>query len=133
MKNEKEFKKRISEIAAKIAGVNEDYDASKINLPDSFKARVNSAITNQMEMAQFLIDIMEEIIANEPSLSKLEDKSGWNSISKILKQQAGKGMAYDGMPVPPELKGQVDKLKQDDLKQAELDKLKENYERIKKK
>ena len=131
MKNEKDFKKRISEIAAKIAGVNEKYDGSKINLPDSYKTRVNAAVADTRDMALFVLDIMREIVDEESSMKDIENRSGWNNISALLKRAAGedsKNMAYDGMPVPKELQGQVDKLKQDDL-----DKLKENYERIKKK
>lgn len=131
MKNEKDFKKRISEIAAEIAGNLNEYESGKFNLPDSLKARINSAVANQKDMAQFILDMMQEIIAGEPSMKDIEKMGGWNSISNQLKKLAGedsKNMAYDGMPVPKELQGQVDKLKQDDL-----DKLKENYERIKKK
>jgi hypothetical protein len=81
MKNEKEFKKRISEIAAKIAGtVNEEYDSAKINLPDSFKSRINSAIANQKDMAQFIIDMMKEIISNVPGMADLENKSALISV-----------------------------------------------------
>lgn len=134
MKNEKEFKKRISEIAAKIAGVNEKYDGSKINLPDSYKTRVNAAVADTRDMALFVLDIMREIVEEESSMKDIENRSGWNNISALLKRAAGedsKNMAYDGMPVPKELQPQVDKLKQDDIDAA--NKLKENYERIKKK
>lgn len=136
MKNEKDFKKRISEIAAKIAGIKE-YDQDKIDLPDSIKAKINSSITNQKDLALFLIDIMKEIIANEPGMSNIENMA-WKDIVTLLKRKAGlptgndnKNLAYDGMPVPKELQGQVDKLKQDDIDAA--NKLKENYERIKRK
>lgn len=132
MKNEKDFKKRISEIAANIAGNLNEYDAGKFDLPDALKARINSAVSNQKDMAQFILDMMQEIIAGEPGMKDIEKMGGWNAISSQLKKLAGddsKNMAYDGMPVPKELQGQVDKLKQDDA----ANKLKENYERIKRK
>jgi thiamine biosynthesis protein ThiC len=131
MKNEKEFKKRISEIAAGIAGNLNEYESGKFNLPDALKAKINSAVTNQKDMAQFILDMMKEIIAGEPGMKDIKKMSGWNSISNQLEKLAGEdsnNMAYDGMPVPKELQAQVDKLKQDDM-----DKLKENYERIKRK
>lgn len=134
MKNEKDFKKRISEIAAKIAGNLNEYESAEFNLPDGLKAKINSAVTNQKDMAQFILDMMQEIIAGEPGMKDLEKMGGWNSISNQLKKLAGedsKNMAYDGMPVPKELQGQVDKLKQDDADAA--NKLKENYERIRRK
>jgi len=89
MKNEKEFKTRIEEIAAKIAGNVNEYDGSKINLPDSLKARINSSIANQKDMAQFILDTMAEILPGESGLQNLEKMSGWNSISTMLKKLAG--------------------------------------------
>lgn len=121
MKNEKEFKKRISEIAAKIADVNEEYESNKINLPDSIKTRINSAIANQKDMAQFILDMMEEIISNEPGMADLENKSGWNSVSAQLKRLAGISNT--------DKDSDVSKASSD----MDMDALKESYNRIKRK
>jgi hypothetical protein len=126
MKNEQEFKKRISEIAAKIAGtVNEEYESSKINLPDSIKTRINSAIANQKDMAQFILDIMEEIISNEPGMADLENKSGWNSVSAQLKRLAGMSSTGKDSETPD--------VAADDAEKMKLPDLKESYNRIKRK
>ena len=124
MKNEKDFKKQISEIAAKIAGIKEEYEKEKLNLPDSFKSKINSAVANQKDMAQFILDMMEEIIAGESSMQNLEKMSGWNSISTMLKKLAGEGAAKDD---------QTPDVPSDDQEKMGLPDLKEAYERIKKK
>jgi hypothetical protein len=128
MKNEKDFKKRISEIAAKIAGtVNEEYDSAKINLPDSIKARINSAIANQKDMAQFILDMMGEIISKEPGMADIQNKSGWNSVSAQLKRLAGESSAEKDAETPD--------VSPEDAEKKGLPSLpmKEAYERIKRK
>lgn len=124
MKNEQDFKKRISEIAAKIAGNINEYESAKINLPDSFKARINSAIANQKDMAQFILDMMQEIIAGEPGMKDIEKMAGWNSVSTQLKKLAGETAAQ---------KDQTPDVAPDDQKKLGLPDLKESYDRIKKK
>lgn len=123
-RQQEEFKQRISEIAAKIAGINEEYEKGKINLPDSFKARVNSAVANQKDMAQFILDMMQEIIAGESSMKNIEKMSGWNSISTMLKKLAGES-ATQGDQTPDVSSSDQDKLALPDLKEA--------FERINKK
>jgi hypothetical protein len=88
MRNEKEFKKRISEVASKIARLDE-YDAEKMNLPDGILTRLNSSITTYADLAQAIIDIMKEITANEPSMQDLETKAGWNTVLQKLELLAG--------------------------------------------
>jgi hypothetical protein len=114
-----EFEEKISELAAKIAGVNEEYESDKINLPDSIKARINSAIANQKDMAQFILDMMEEIISKEPGMADIQNKSGWNSVSAQLKRLAGVSSSNDNSNVSKE------------PSDMDFDALKESYNRIK--
>ena len=122
---QEDFKKRISEIAAKIAGVNEKYDGSKINLPDSYKARVNAAVADTKDMALFVLDIMKEIVEDESSMKDIENRSGWNNISALLKRAAGMSADKDAEETPD--------VSSDDQKKLDLPDLKESYDRIKKK
>lgn len=130
MKNEKEFKKRISEMAAKIASpLKEEYEGGKINLPDSLKTRINSAVANQKDMAKFILDMINEIIAGEQSMANLESMSGWNSISTMLKRIAGESSASKkGGDTPDVSKSDMDKNALPDV-----DKLMETFNRINKK
>ena len=89
MKNEKAFKKQISEMAAKIAGPLNEYEAEKIDLPASYLTRVNSSITNAKNMAQFLLDIVDEVSMGEPAFQKIEKMAGFNTVVTTLKRIAG--------------------------------------------
>lgn len=111
--------------ASTLENVNEEYEKDKINLPDSIKAKINSAITNQKDMAQFILDMMEEIIAKEPGMSDIENKSGWNSVSAQLKRIAGVSSTDKDSETPDVSSDDADKMKLPDLKEA--------YERIKRK
>ena len=104
MRNEKEFKKRISEIAAKIANVNEAYDKEEMELPSGALARLNSAITTSADLAKAIDDIIKEIIAREPSLAKLETMNGWMTIFQQLTRLSGekKGKEAEVPEVTPE-------------------------------
>lgn len=98
MKNNKDFKQKISEIAAKIAGVNEKVDADKLELPTAYKTQVNSAISTPSDLAKALLDIIAEIVANEPSMADLEKKSGWNMIMLKLKEISGQKKGEEDVP-----------------------------------
>ena len=89
MRNEKNFKQKISEIAAKIANVNEEYDAAKMELPSGVLTRLNSSISTYADLAQAIEDIIGEIIKAEPGMKDLETKSGWNVIFQKLSQLSG--------------------------------------------
>ena len=126
MKKEQNFKTRIEEIAAKIAGNVNEYDAGKVNLPDSIKTKINSAVTNQKDMAQFILDMIEEIIAGEPGMSNIEKMSGWNSISTMLKRIAGEKAGVPGDEDTPDVS-------QADMEKNALPPLKEAFNRINRK
>lgn len=110
MRNEKEFKKRISEIAAKIAGVNEAYDAEDTNLPSAALTKLNSVITNSADLAKAIDDIIKEIIAREPGLSKLETMNGWSTIFPILKRLSGEKKGKEGEEDVPEVTPEDEKM-----------------------
>ena len=125
MKNEKEFKKRISEIAAKIAGTDlKEYGSEKIDLPNSIKAQINSAIADEKDMAQFVLDMIMEIIPNEKALANLENRAGWSGIFKALKTKSGQKPQGDNSTTSDVSKASSD---------MDLDALKESYNRIKRK
>ena len=99
MRNEKNFKQKISEIAAKIANVNEaGYDPVKMELPDGVLARLNSSISTYADLAQAIEDIIGEIIKAEPGMKDLETKSGWNVIFQKLAQLSGEKKGGEKVP-----------------------------------
>jgi len=125
MRNEQEFKKRISEIAANIAGtVKEEYDGAKYNLPDAILARINASIANQKDLALAILDLIKEILANEPSMKGIEDKSGWNSIMANLERIAGVKAGKDS---------ETPDVSADDAEKMNLPDLKEAFNRINRK
>lgn len=95
MRNEKNFKQKISEIAAKIANVNEKVDGEKINLPTAYKTQANSAIAAPPDLAKILLDIINELIAGETSMADIEKRTGWNMIMDRLKSMSGEKKAED--------------------------------------
>lgn len=98
MKNRKDFKEKISEIAAKIANVNEEYDAAKMELPSGVLTRLNSSISTYADLAQAIEDIIGEIIKAEPGMKDLETKSGWNVIFQKLAQLSGEKKGDEKIP-----------------------------------
>lgn len=118
----KDFKQKIAEIAAKIAGINEEYDAGEMELPSGILTRLNSSISNYSDLAKAMNDIMGEIIAKEPGMQDLETKSGWNVIYQKLDQLSGEKKA--GGDVPPEVPS---------ADQEKLPALQESFNRINRK
>lgn len=103
MRNEKNFKQKISEIAAKIANVNEKVDGEKLNLPTAYKTQANSAISTPSDLAKALLDIVAEIVANEPSMADIEKKPGWSMVMAKLKELSGEKKGEEDVPdVTPE-------------------------------
>ena len=103
MRNEKNFKQKISEIASKIANINEKVDGEKINLPTAYKTQANSAIAAPPDLAKILLDIINELIAGETSMADLEKRTGWNMIMDRLKSMSGEKKGEEGVPeVTPE-------------------------------
>lgn len=103
MRNEKNFKQKISEIATKIANINEKVDGEKLNLPTAYKTQANSAISTPSDLAKALLDIVAEIVANEPSMADLEKKPGWSMVMAKLKELSGEKGGEEGVPeVTPE-------------------------------
>ena len=98
MKNRKDFKEKISEIASKIANVNEEYDAAKMELPSGVLTRLNSSISTYADLAQAIEDIIGEIIKAEPGMKDLETKSGWNVIFQKLAQLSGEKKGGEKVP-----------------------------------
>jgi hypothetical protein len=123
MKNEKDFKKQISEIADKIAGIKE-YDQDKINLPDSIRAKMNSSIVNTKDLASALLDLLRELSANEPGMEDIENRS-FKDVVTLLQRKAGLTTGKDAEQTPDVASGDQEKMGLPDLKEA--------YERIKKK
>jgi hypothetical protein len=97
----KDFKQKIAEVAAKIAGINEKVDGEKLNLPTSYKTQANSAIAAPPDLAKLLLDIINELIAGETSMADIEKRTGWNMIMDRLKSMSGEKKA--GGDVPPEV------------------------------
>lgn len=123
-KEESDFKKRISEIAANIAGIKEKYEAGKVNLPPAIKAQINSQVTDQKELAKAILDLMREIIANEPGMENI-DNTSWKDISTLLKRKAGMTTSNVNQDTPEVPAADQQKMALPDLKEA--------YERIKRK
>lgn len=132
MKNEKNFKQTISEIADRIAGVNEKYDKEKMTLPKGVLTMLNSSISNYADLAIAMNDIMSEIIANEPGMQDLETKSGWNVIFQKLSQLSGKKPGEEIPEVPASDEKAADK-KAADEKKLGLPQLQEAFNRINRK
>lgn len=139
MKNEKDFKKQISEIAAKIANVKEEEEKAPgesgtlrdrlEKIKPSLESALSSINTDQ-EFA-FIITYLQEIMPKlKPDIAAKGAtlaRQVFNSSEPVSKDSPN--AAYPGMDVPDHLKGELEKLKKDD----EMNRLKENYERIKKK
>lgn len=124
MKNEKNFKEKISEMAARIAGsLKEDYEAEKINLPPTFLTKVNSSIVTSKNMAQFLLDIIDEVSVGEPTFKKIESMTGFNTVIAALKRLSG---------ITPG-KEEVPDVSSTDKKDMELPQLQESFNRINRK
>jgi len=120
-----EFEEKISELAAKIAGIDlKEYESEKIDLPNSIKAQINSAIADEKDMAQFVLDMIMEIIPNEKALANLENRAGWSGIFKALKTKSGQKPQGDNSTTSDVSKASSD---------MDLDALKESYNRIKRK
>lgn len=98
MKNRKDFKEKISEIASRIANVNEKVDGEKINLPTAYKTQANSAIAAPPDLAKILIDIINELIAGETSMADIEKRTGWNMIMDRLKSISGEKKGNEEVP-----------------------------------
>jgi hypothetical protein len=122
MKNKKNFKQKISEIAAGIAGLDEKVEKEKLNLPTAYKTQANSAISTPPDLAKALLDIIEEIVANEPSMSDLDTKSGWSIIMAKLKELSGEKKGED-----------VPDVSAADEKEMDLPALQEAFNRINRK
>lgn len=99
----KDFKTRIAEVAAKIAGLKEEYKEEETNLPSAALTKLNSVINSSPDLAKAIHDIIKEIIAKEPSLSKIETMTGWSMIMAKLKELSGEKKGEEGVPeVTPE-------------------------------
>jgi hypothetical protein len=96
MRNEKEFKKRISEIAANIAGVDEKVNPEKLTLPGTFVSQANSAVGNPSDLAVALLDIINELLVGEKSMQDIAKRPGWNLIMDRLKSLAGEKKGEEG-------------------------------------
>jgi hypothetical protein len=130
MKNEQKFKQRIAEVAAKIAGLKEEYKEEETNLPSAALTKLNSVINSSPDLAKAIHDIIKEIIAKEPSLSKIETITGWSMIMDKLKQLSGKKA---GEEVPDVSAADQKDAAAASADKAELPNLKEAYNRINRK
>jgi hypothetical protein len=101
-----------------------EYESNKVDLPDSIKAKINSAIADEKDMAQFVLDMIMEIIPNEKSLANIEKRAGWSGVFTILKNKAGEGKAKDG---------ETPDVSPEDAEKRKLPDLQETYNRIKRK
>jgi hypothetical protein len=105
-----------------------EYESGKVNLPNSIKAQINSAIADEKDMAQFVLDMIMEIIPNEKAFANLEKRAGWTGIFKALKVKSGEN-SQGGDNTTPDVSA-------DDMKKSKLPDvpaLQEAYERIKRK
>ena len=98
MKNEQKFKQRIAEVAAKIAGLKEEYKEEETNLPSAALTKLNSVINSSPDLAKAIHDIIIEIIAKEPSLAKIETMTGWSMIMDKLKALSGEKAGEEDVP-----------------------------------
>ena len=137
MKDQK-FKKQIAEIAAKIAeaplpmpggpktplpmpgGANVK---DKLELPTNYAAKANALISTPKDMAQAVLDFMEEILKKEKSMQDLEGRAGWSSIFQRLRALAGEKV---GSPSQKEVPA-------DDSEEPAVPNLKEAFDKIKRK
>jgi hypothetical protein len=110
MRNEKEFKKRISEIATKIANVTEKVEGDKINLQKSYVSQANSAISTPSDLAKLMLDIIDELLAGEASMQDIEKRAGWNLIMGRLKSLAGEKKGKEGEEDVPEVTPEDEKM-----------------------
>ena len=103
----------------------EKYEAEKYNLPDTILARINSSIANQQDLALAILDLIKEILTNEPTMKGIEDKGNWKNIMNTLKIIGGVPKDADSEDGPPEVSAA-------DVQQAkERGTISEMYNRIK--
>lgn len=134
MKNEKDFKKQISEIAAEIAEQKDKAapeDSQSViekfkKLKASLSAEFNSI--NTAEDFAYVVAMLPDIM---PRLTKDAAKAGLRLALQVASSpepvsKKAKGAMYDKMPIPKDMKGDIP----DDLEEMSL---KETYERIRKK
>jgi hypothetical protein len=78
----------------------EKYEGEKYNLPDTILARINSSVANQQDLALAILDLIKEILTNEPTMKGIEDKGNWKTIMSLLKTIGGvaKDADNDGPP-----------------------------------
>ena len=111
--------------ASTLENVNEKYEAEKYNLPDTILARINSSIANQQDLALAILDLIKEILTNEPTMKGIEDKGNWKNIMNTLKIIGGVPKDADSEDGPPEVSAA-------DVQQAkERGTVSEMYNRIK--
>jgi len=102
----KDFKQKISEIASKIAGLEEMVDdkaTEKINLTPNYKSQANSAISTPPDLAKLLLDIIKELLAGEASMQDIEKRAGWSLIMDRLKSLSGDKKGKEGEEDVPEV------------------------------
>lgn len=145
---ENKFKNNIQELADKIAEQDipnkPEPDAERVKeLLRDMGARLETPL-KAIEKATELRDVIKGMVAMMPNVKEPAIRSALNSVlTTMAKAKAAgtsnkrgskksKNAAYDGMPVPKELQGQVDKLKQQD-ELDKLDNLGELFKRIKRK
>jgi len=84
----KDFKEKISEIAARIAEGNyekDDVTEAEAEIPAGVLTQYNSEVQDGATLAKVLIRIINQIIEKEPSLQDLDKRSGWAIIMPKLK------------------------------------------------
>lgn len=96
----KKFLSNLFTDAATFENVNEKYEGEKYNLPDTILARINSSVANQQDLALAILDLINEILTNEPTMKGIEDKGNWKTIMSLLKTIGGvaKDADNDGPP-----------------------------------
>jgi hypothetical protein len=127
MKNEKEFKKRISEIAARIA--EESESPNKSSQPDAEKVKdIISGITRAKEALGRINNPTElgDVMMGLMPMMSLDPTQFINGLNRAVKLAAefkqknnpsepvstdSKNAAYDGMPVSENLKEAYDRIK----------------------
>lgn len=126
MKNEKEFKKRISEIASKIAEESPNKpepDANKVNaLLQGMSSRLEAPLMAINKASEFK-DVIKGMIGMMPNMADSAVRSALNLLlNELSKEKADSNpsepiskddpnAAYDGMPLPKGLKESYDRIK----------------------
>jgi uncharacterized protein (DUF2342 family) len=142
MKNEKDFKKQISEIAARIAEEDSpnkpEPDAQKVqDILDGMSSRLEGPL-RAINKASELKQVIQGMMSMMPNMAPASVTSALNTILRTLSKdmaaanqdkgtsKKSKGAMYDKMPIPKDMKGDIP----DELEEMRL---KETYERIRKK